>query len=329
MPQSQTCHAKTPSPRTDLSHSSGVATASPQHISPQNTVTAVAHADTGEDFGLFGPSSVTWRVHLEPVLWVAGFRALYLQALHPQVMRGTAQNSALFDRDRAWERFQRTADFVAIRTFGTTEEIDRAGRRVRRLHARLRGHDPATGMQFRIDDPELLLWVHCGEIDSYVNVARRAGILTSTAEADAYVTESRRAAQVVGLPANAAPTSTAELADYFARMQPKLYACPEAVQGLVSSLNPPLPLPRLLTPLKLAVPPFVALSFAVLPQWARRLYGAPGLPTTDLAATVALRALRRATTVLPDPPSAQRARHLIQLARKHQTRQKTSPAHCG
>ena len=75
-----------PSPRTDLSRSSGVATASPQHI-----VTAVAPADTGEDFGLFGPSSVTWRVHLEPVLWVAGLRALYLQALHPQVMRGTAQ----------------------------------------------------------------------------------------------------------------------------------------------------------------------------------------------------------------------------------------------
>lgn len=278
------------------------------------TMTALAPADTGEDFGLFGPSSVTWRVHLEPVLWVAGFRALYLQALHPRVMRGTAQNSVLFDRERAWQRFQRTADFVAIRTFGTTEEVSRVGRRVRRIHAHLRGHDPDTGTQFRIDDPEYLLWVHCGEIDSYVNVARRAGILTSTAEADAYVAESRRAAQVVGLAAHDAPASTAELTDYFARMQPKLYACPEAVQGLVASLNPPLPLPRLLKPLKLAVPPFVALSFAVLPPWARRLYGAPGLPTTDFAATLALRALRRATTVLPDPPPAQRARRLIQLA---------------
>jgi len=155
-----------PSPRTGLSRSSGVATASPQH-----TGTAVAPADTGEDFGLFGPSSVTWRVHLEPVLWVAGLRALYLQALHPQVMRGTAQNSALFDRDRAWQRFQRTADFVAIRTFGTIEEIARAGRRIDGVGARVRGHDPDSGVQFRIDDPELLLWVHCGEIDSYVNVA--------------------------------------------------------------------------------------------------------------------------------------------------------------
>lgn len=274
----------------------------------------IAPADAVEDFGLFGPRSVTWRVHLEPVLWVAGFRALYLQALHPRVMRGTAQNSALFDRDRAWQRFQRTADFVGIRTFGTSEEVAQVGRRVRRMHARLRGYDPDTGDQFRIDDPELLLWVHCSEIDSYVNIAHRAGILTSTAEADAYVAESPRAAQVVGLPADEAPASTGELADYFARMRPRLYACPEAAQVLVRSLNPPLPLPRLFSPLKLAVPPFVALSFAVLPRWARRLYGAPGLPTTDLAATLALRALRQASTLLPDPPPVQRARRLIQLA---------------
>ena len=278
----------------------------------------VAPADTEEDFGLFGPTSVTWRVHFEPVLWVAGFRALYLQALHPQVMRGTAQNSALFDRDRAWQRFQRTAEFVSVRTFGTTEEVARAGLRVRRMHARLRGYDPDTGAEFRIDDPKYLLWVHCGEIDSYVDVARRAGILTSTAEADAYVAESRRAAQVVGLPADDVPGSTAELADYFARMRPKLYATPEAVHGLIASLNPPVPLPRLLTPLKLAAPPFVALSFAVLPRWARRLYGAPGLPTTDLAATLSLRVLRRATTVLPDlpvPPRVQRAQRLVNPAR--------------
>ena len=36
-------------------------------------------------------------------------------------------NSALCDRHRAWQRFQRSADFVAIRTFGTTEPSRRAG----------------------------------------------------------------------------------------------------------------------------------------------------------------------------------------------------------
>ena len=70
---------------------------------------------------------------------------------------------------------------------------------MRRLHAALRGHDPDTG-----DDvppstsPTLLLWVHATEIDSYAEVARRAGILDD-AGVDAYLAESVRAARVVGL----------------------------------------------------------------------------------------------------------------------------------
>ncbi|HET6257658.1 MAG TPA: oxygenase MpaB family protein, partial [Pseudonocardia sp.] len=86
---------------------------------------------TGElqDDGLFGPDSVTWRVHLEPVLWVGGFRALLLQSLHPRVMRGTYQNSALFDPRKAWSRFQRTVEFVGVRTFGSTPAVEAAAAR--------------------------------------------------------------------------------------------------------------------------------------------------------------------------------------------------------
>ena len=75
------------------------------------------------DTGLFGPQSVTWRLHLEPVLYVGGIRALILQALHPWVMLGTYQNSALFDPQKAWGRFVRTAEFVGIRTYGTTAVV--------------------------------------------------------------------------------------------------------------------------------------------------------------------------------------------------------------
>ncbi len=269
------------------------------------------------DLGLFGPESVTWRVHLEPVLWVGGFRALYLQALHPRVIRGTAQNSKLFDPEQAWGRFQRTADFVGTRTFSSTDEVERAARRVRRIHSRLTGHDPDTGTDFRIDDVQNLLWVHCGEIDSYVEVARRSGILTRRADADRYVAESRRAAEVIGIPAEQAPGSLDELADYYQRIRPELYATREAVQSLVRSFNPRVP--RNLTPLKAVIPPIGALAFATLPRWARRLYGAPGLPTTDLGATVALRGLRQTLAMLPDlpgSPDADRARRLVREAKQ-------------
>lgn len=252
------------------------------------------------DHGLFGPSSVTWRVHVEPILWIGGIRALLLQSLHPRVMRGTAQNSALLDPNEAWQRFQRTAEFVGTRTFGTTAEVARAGQRIRRMHARLRGYDPDTDSEFRIDDVENLLWVHCGEIDSYVDVAQRSGILDG-AGADRYIAESQRAARVVGIPAGSAPGSRAELSAYFERMRPQLYACKEAKTGLVRLLKPPVP--RTQRVLKLAAPPFVTLAFASLPRWARRMYGSPGVPPTDLTATVAIRALRGLAAALPDLPA--------------------------
>lgn len=103
-------------------------------------------------------------------MWVAGFRALYLQALHPRTMGGTWQNTALIDPGQARGRSARTTGFVRIRTFGSMAEVDRAGRRVRRIRASLTGLDE-DGTRFRIDEPEQLLWVHCGEIASYVDVA--------------------------------------------------------------------------------------------------------------------------------------------------------------
>lgn len=45
-------------------------------------------ADGGPDPGLYGPGSVTWQCHGDPMMWIAGVRALYLQALHPRAVRG-------------------------------------------------------------------------------------------------------------------------------------------------------------------------------------------------------------------------------------------------
>ena len=152
----------------------------------------------GRDYGLFGPGSVTWRVASEPVMWIAGVRAMYIQALHPKVMLGTWQNTAFAKPDEAWGRFTRTVEFVRVRTYGSTAEVDRAAARLRKVHASLSGVD-ADGTTFRLNDPELLLWVHCGEIGSYAEIARRSGVHVTPAELDTFVAEQRRSAEVVGL----------------------------------------------------------------------------------------------------------------------------------
>ncbi|NYD37638.1 oxygenase MpaB family protein [Actinomycetospora corticicola] len=264
------------------------------------------------DDGLFGPDSVTWRVHVEPVLWIAGMRALLLQSLHPRVMRGTYQNSALFDPKKAWPRFQRTVEFVGTRTFGSTAEIEVAGSRVRRLHATLRGHDP-DGTAFRLDEPEHLLWVHVCEIDSYVDIARRAGVLDA-ADADTYVAENVRAAEVVGLDPAIVPATQAEMAAYFERVRPGLRMTDEARLGVGGLLRPQ---PHAPAGIAVTLSTLAGLALGTLPRWARRMYGLPGLPTTDAATTVALRLTRGATTLLPDPPmppQIARARELVRSA---------------
>lgn len=269
---------------------------------------------TTPDHGLFGPDSITWRVHLEPVMWVAGMRALLLQALHPRVMRGTYQNSALFDPAKAWSRFQRTVEFVGTRTFGPLAEVERAGARVRALHAGLRGWDPDTGTEFRLDDPAGLLWVHCGEIASYVAVARRSGLVTA-AEADRYVAENVRAARVVGLDPAVVPADVAALDRYLHRMRPRLRITDEARRAAGNLFAPRGEAPA---PVRLLVSGLSTVALGTLPRWARRLYGLPGLPTTDLSATLTLRALRAGSGVLPDvpaPPEIREARRLVRAAR--------------
>ncbi|TDD20798.1 DUF2236 domain-containing protein [Actinomadura sp. KC06] len=253
----------------------------------------------------------------EPVLMVGGIRALLLQALHPRTMWGTAQNSELMNPSAAWARLGRTVEFVRVRTYGTEEEVERVGRRVRKLHSKLTGLDLSNGETFRVDDPENLLWVHLGEVDSYLDVARRAGVPLTGADADAFVDEQRRAAAVVGLDPADVPASVAEMKDYYADMRRRIWACKEARDGLRRMFSPAVP--RHLLPLKLAAPGIGMLVVATLPRWARRMYGLPGLPTSDLAATLTLKGLYRTTRVVPEryryTPDAQRARR---LTREHE-----------
>jgi uncharacterized protein (DUF2236 family) len=248
------------------------------------------------DHGLFGPDSVTWRLANEPVMWIAGVRAMYIQALHPKVMLGTWQNTAFAKPDEAWGRFTRTVEFVRVRTYGTTAEVDRAAARLRKVHASLTGVD-ADGATFRLNDPELLLWVHCGEIGSCAEIARRSGVHVTAAELDMFVAEQRRSAEVVGLSPAIVPASVAELDAYYQRMRPRLRATAEARQALRVSFAPRLPLA--LKALRLVVPPVNVLAYASLPRWARRLYGTPAIGLTDAAVTLALRAAFESTTRIP------------------------------
>ncbi|MEV8566237.1 oxygenase MpaB family protein [Streptomyces sp. NPDC051322] len=249
------------------------------------------------DPGLFGPASVTWQAHADPIMWVAGIRALYLQALHPRAVRGVTQNSSAFDGRsggrESWGRLMRTAGFVGTISYGTTAAAEQAGARVRKIHSLLGATDPGTGERYGIGESELLLWVHCAEVDSYLQVLRRSGFPISDAQADRYVDENRSGARLVGLDPAGVPASRAALADYFDAVRPELAATEES-RRVDDFLSHP-PVPALLVPAREVLWRQVAgLAYGSLPRYAQELYGrqAPAPGTVDRRLTVTGNALR-------------------------------------
>jgi uncharacterized protein (DUF2236 family) len=246
------------------------------------------------DTGLFGPSSVSWQLHADPGMWFAGVRALYLQALHPLATRAAYQHTR-FKQDplgRLW----RTADFVGVVTYGSTAQAEQAAARVRAIHSRLRAVCPETGRRFRLDLPELLLWVHCAEVSSFLTVVRRGGLRLTDEQADRYVDEQRRAAALIGLDRRDVPASVPELDAYLDGIRPQLRAVPES-RDVMAYLRRPPASGWLLVP-RFAWIQLSTVAYSLLPRWAQDLYGRRGLP--ERTATGILRTIRRTAFAVPD-----------------------------
>jgi uncharacterized protein (DUF2236 family) len=263
---------------------------------------------TSSDPGLFGPASISWRVHSDPVIGVGGVRAILLQTMLPGPMIAAAESSD-YRRD-PWGRLARTAEYIGAITYGTTDEAERAAGMVRRLHQRL-----------GLDDPEWLLWVHAGFVDSLLGCYRRSGAPMSAAEADQYVAEQRIAAELVGLNPADVFADVASLKMYLLEVEPSLIATDEAVDFVRFALVPPMPTKvRWLTPAAPGWATIVSTAFALLPARVRGALAA-GLsssgvplvggifapagrlvaagPMLDLQATVTLRTMRTALARLP------------------------------
>jgi len=249
-----------------------------------------------EDTGYFGPESISRRVIGDPAAGVGGIRALFLQALHPRAMAGVAQHSNF--ADDFWPRLRRTAEYVTTVAFGTTEEADTAAAHVRRVHRSVRGIDEVTGLPYAADDPDLLRWVHVTEVSSFLDAVRRGGLRLTDEEADRFYAEQVTAAELLG--ATGIPSDRAAVARYLAEVRPELRASSVAREAAVRLALPPMPARvQLLTPARPAWAAVATLAYSLLPAWARRCYGLPGLPGTELAATLALRGLRSAALSVP------------------------------
>ena len=254
----------------------------------------MSEARLDADPGLLGPGSVSWHMQADPSMWVAGITSLYLQALHPRAVAGVVQNSN-FQEDPLG-RLARTANFVALSTYGPKDEVARAAAKVREIHRSLRGTDQRTGETFRIDEPELLRWVHCAEVSSFLAVVRMAGYPLTDAQADRYLDEQRLTATLVGLHAEDVPGSRAQMRAYFADMRPELARTPDSDVVYRFLHRPPLSFP-----LVLGRPVYTTLlghlAYSLLPSWGIALHGHDPYPREGAIAL--LQTLRSAAFGVP------------------------------
>ena len=202
------------------------------------------------------------RVHGDAAMFVGGLRALLLQSLHPQAMIAVARHSDY--RSDPWGRLQRTSTFLAVTTYGTADDAQRAVDRVRKVHQYVNGTGP-DGLPYRADDPHLLRGVHLAEADSFLRCHQRYGTRPlDAAGCDGYVDDAARIALALGVPDP--PRTQAELAAALSSYQAELRAIPEAVEAARFLVRtPPLPL--------VARGPYALLAATAvgeLPAWARR-----------------------------------------------------------
>ena len=219
----------------------------------------------------FHPGSPVQRVHGDASMFVGGLRALLLQSLHPLAMAGVAAHSGY--RGDPWGRLQRTSTFIAVTTFGTADDAERAVGAVRAVHERVRGVAP-DGRPYRAGDPDLLRWVHVAETQSFLAAHQTFGRDPLDARGcDEYVAQAAVVGRALGV--TDAPRTVRELDEAIEGYRPALALTPAALDA-ARFLLVEAPLPRAVRPA------YAGLAIAArqsLPAWARagmsRVRGVP------------------------------------------------------
>ena len=152
---------------------------------------------------LFTDDSMLRRVIREQVVGLSGPRALLMQATHPVAWAGFFAHTGAMDEP--YERLARTAQVMDLIAFGDKAKAQKATRRVRAMHARVRGElaEPVgrwpAGTPYAADDPVLLLWILATLVDSAVIVYERYVARLSRAEKEALWTDYKVVGREFGL----------------------------------------------------------------------------------------------------------------------------------
>ncbi|WP_345831196.1 oxygenase MpaB family protein [Erwinia sp. HDF1-3R] len=218
------------------------------------------------DPGLYGPDSVIWRVHGDfSSMLCGGISALLMQMLHPLALAGVWDHSRF--REDMMGRLRRTSQFIAVTTFGNTQDAATLIERVKRIHLQVTGVD-AAGTPYAASDPALLTWVHVAETSRFLAAhLRYKNPQLSLAEQDRYYAEAARVAEALG--AEEVPKTVAAVEDYLERIRPQLRCDARTREVLALLMNAPAPSWQA----KPAMHAMMMAGIELLPEWAQQAFG--------------------------------------------------------
>ncbi len=249
-----------------------------------------------QDYGFFGPDSVTWKVWGYPTSIVLGFlRAVVIEELDPHLVASVEQSGQVKARPKL--RYDRTMQYFATVKFGDAESVLRASDTLMKIHARAVGDDPITGSRYDANDPASQLWIHLTAWHSilYTYEVFGPGKLEPEEE-DRYWEECARAAEFQTIDPADVPRSREAIRAYFAAYRPRLVGS-EVAQDMMNFL---LDAGTVVLPERMPRPARFVFNtvtrraiIATMPRWMRKLGATTQSGATDRLAIAVTRPLVR------------------------------------
>ncbi|MFS3127746.1 oxygenase MpaB family protein [Nocardioides sp. Bht2] len=238
-----------------------------------------------EDYGLFGPDSVTWRVWSYPTSLTIGFqRAVVIEELDPHLVAAVEHSGGIYTRPR--NRYDRTLRYFAMVAFADSRSIAHAADVLVKVHTKAIGTDPVTGTRYDANDPDSQLWIQLTGWHSILKAYEMYGPGKLSPEDEArYWAECRVAAELQTCDPADIPADRAELRAYYERMRPELIGSHLAHKAMNHLLDASImlpPTPKALRPASwLVARTLRAGTIATMPRWMRELGGVKQSRVTD------------------------------------------------
>ncbi|MCV7015173.1 oxygenase MpaB family protein [Mycolicibacterium madagascariense] len=230
-----------------------------------------------QDYGFFGPDSVTWRVWSYPSSLTVGFqRAVVVEELDPNLVAAVDETHDIYRRPRT--RYDRTVRYFAMVAFGGSRQTATAADVLVKIHSKAIGTEPYGGGRYDANDPDSQLWIHLTAWHSILYCYEKYGPGPLSADDEArYWQECAVAAEFQTCSPQDVPRTREGVRHYFERMRPQLAASEIAVEAMNHLLNAKVmmpPLPKAARPVaRIAAEVLRAGTIATMPHWMRQMSG--------------------------------------------------------